>query len=168
MFAALSDAKLELKEARQVKRGLSVEACAPVMIRLAPEGEFPLEVPWEPSGYEGSEKKTVTFVVPPEVGLAFEALEASVSKGDAKWMSRLKAGKGGEELLRVKFPDDCEIYDESGEPTKLPQPWRKHAANAVVTVKGVYASALGRGLLAECSHLQLKPLEERPKANPFK
>jgi hypothetical protein len=170
MFATLSDATsgfaLELKEARQVKRGLSVEACAPVMIRLAPEGEFPLEVPWEPNGYEGSDRKIVTFVVSTEIAKAFETLEASVSKGDPRWISRVKRGR--DDLIRVKFPDDCEIFDADGEPMKLPQPWRKHAANAVITVKGVYASALGRGLLAECSHLQLKPMEASPKANPFR
>jgi hypothetical protein len=164
---ALSDAKLQLGAARQVKRGLSVEPCEPVMIRLAPEGTFPLEVPWAPSGFEGGERKSVTFVVSPELGLEFEKLEASVSGGDPKWMSRLKTGKTGETLIRVKFAEDCEVYDEAGEPTTLPEPWRKHAANAVVTVKGVYASTLGRGLLAECTHLQLKPTEERPKVNPF-
>jgi hypothetical protein len=83
-------------------------------------------------------------------------------------MSRLKTGKTGETLIRVKYAEDCEVYDAAGEPTTLPEPWRKHWANAVVTVKGVYASTLGLGLLAECTHLQLKEAEAKPKVNPFR
>jgi hypothetical protein len=161
---ALSDAKLELKEARQAKRGLSIAPCEPISIRL--DG---FEMPWEPSGYEGSEKKSACFVVSPEVEAGILRLEAQASGGAGAgegWNSRIKYGKTGEPILRVKY-GDCDVFDEHGQPSKLPDPWRKQTANAVVRVTGVYKSGVGRGLLMECTHLQLKDVEAKPKVNPF-
>jgi hypothetical protein len=157
---ALSDAKLELKEARQAKRGLSIAPCEPISIRL--DG---LELPWEPSGYEGSEKKSACFVVSPEVEAGILRLEAQAGAGEG-WNSRIKYGKTGEPILRVKY-GDCDVFDADGQPSKLPDPWRKQTANAVVRVTGVYKSGVGRGLLMECTHLQLKDVEAKPKVNPF-
>jgi hypothetical protein len=44
----------------------------------------------------------------------------------------------------------------------------RQKANAMVSINGVYSSAVGRGLIIEVSHLQLAPDDSQPEdTNPF-
>jgi hypothetical protein len=162
---------LELGDVKQPKRGLTITLLkgGPVRCLLGPKGTFPCQAPFAPSAFEeDSARKHLSLSIgDPAIVEKLDALEKPLA--GQGWISCIKPAKGDYlPLLRLKFPSECRVFDANGEPCALPDPWVRQKANAMVVIKGVYASAVGRGLIIEASHLQLAPDDDAPEeTNPF-
>ena len=89
-----------------------------------------------------------------------ELARPSLDKVDSLWNSCTKPPADYAASIKAKInvsgPKPVAIFDESGKEAALPNPWERQAANAVVSVRGVYSQRTGCGLLLDVTHLNIR------------
>ena len=113
-----------------------------------------LPIIFEPSVYNGTgneERKNIVFGVSPtiEEGLAImedailQALSETHPNIHALWVSSIKPANGDHEAslkakINVAGKQPCRFFDESNQPTEVPDVFRPLEAKIVLQVRGVY------------------------------
>jgi hypothetical protein len=107
---------------------------------------------YEPSVYggDGSEpRKNVVLTLPPEAAQPIQELEAGIDP------TRLVSSmKDGTVKAKIMMPD-VRVYDSDKNLVGHPVKWRDCVVNAVIVVKGKWASKTQAGLSMEVTDLQV-------------
>ena len=130
-----------------------------------------LPIIFEPSVYNGTgneERKNIVFGVSPtiEEGLAImedailQALSETHPNIHALWTSSIKPASGDHEAslkakINVSGKQPCRFFDESNQPTEVPDVFRPLEAKIVLQVRGVYTQ-ISAGLMLSVSHTQTR------------
>ena len=131
-----------------------------------------LPIIFEPSVYNGTgneERKNIVFGVSPtiEEGLAImedailQALSETHPNIHALWVSSIKPANGDHEAslkanINVAGKQPCRFFDESKQPTEVPDVFRPLEAKIVLQARGVYAKKTAAGLMLSVSHMQTR------------
>jgi len=117
---------------------------------------------WEPSVYggDGSENRVnISFKCPAGVAAHVHAMEASLGEV----CSCLR-----DDVLKCKVSlDKVAIYDENKQRIAKPISLKGWSANAIVNIRGKWATRTQQGLCLECTNLQLLSQGEPTQACPF-